>query len=135
MVKLKEFWNRLFGERLSPVFLIMLGLSALMWYLSKLDYTYTAEVPVVVRFEGENYRVSCMAEGTGHQLLAYRFYKRRVLNLDSNEVVLTPVPEKDGYFSVDPVTLQNAISVRNSDIRIISVGSTPEVRTRKEGFR
>ncbi len=135
MVKVKEFWNHLFGGRLSPVFLIMLGLSALMWYISKLDYTYTAEVPVVVRFEGENYRISCMAEGTGHQLVAYRLYKRRVVNLDSNEVILTPVPEKDGYFAVDPVTLQAAISVRNSDIRIISIGSTPEVRRQTEDKR
>ena len=128
MTKIKEFWNKVFGARLSPAFLVMLGLSLLMWYLSKLDYTYTAEVPVSLRFEGEKYRVMCMAEGTGRQIVGHRWFARRAISLDTSKVVLLPVEGKDGYYSIEAGSLQNFISVNHSDLRIISIGTPPELR-------
>ena len=131
MTKIKEFWSRVFGARLSPAFLVMLVLSALMWYLSKLDSTYTAEVPVTIRYAGENYRVVCMAEGTGRQIVGHRWFSRRAIDLDTTKVELLPVEGKDGYYSIEPASLQNLISVNKADLRIISIGTTPEVRLEK----
>lgn len=128
MTKIKEFWQRVFGARLSPAFLVMLALSALMWYLSKLDDTYTAEVPVVVRYDGENYRVMCMAEGTGRQIVGHRLFASRALQLDISEVELIPVEGKDGFYSIEQESLHSLISVNNSELRIISIGNSPELR-------
>lgn len=128
MSRIKEFWTKVCGARLSPAFLVMLALSALMWYLSKLDYTYTAEVPVTIRYEGDKYRVMCMAEGTGRQIVGYRWFAHRALTLDTSKVELLPVEGKDGYFAIEPTSLQNFISVHNADLRIISIGTTPELR-------
>lgn len=128
MNKIKEFWTKAFGVRLSPAFLVLLALSALMWYLSKLDYTYTAEVPVAIRYEDDTYRVMCMAEGTGRHIVGYRWFAHRALPLDISKVELLPVEGKDGFYSIEPTSLQNYISMHNAELRIISIGTTPELR-------
>ena len=62
--QLAQEWLRVhLGSRITPVFLVMLGLTFVLWYASKLQYTYTAKVPVYVSIGDERHRVECVVEG------------------------------------------------------------------------
>ena len=47
----------------SPVFLALLVASFILWYIAKLNYTYTTEQPFTVNVDGERFKVSCVVEG------------------------------------------------------------------------
>ena len=42
----------------SPVFLALLVASFILWYIAKLNYTYTTEQPFTVNVDGERFKVS-----------------------------------------------------------------------------
>ena len=81
----------------SPVFLALLVASFILWYIAKLSYTYTTE-QVVLRIP-----------------LSELKYKR------SRE------EGHEGKVVIDPQSLQSAISVRYSDIKVVSIGAVPEL--------
>ena len=60
--------------------------------------------------------------------MGHRWFARRAISLDTSKVVLLPVEGKDGYYSIEAGSLQNFISVNHSDLRIISIGTPPELR-------
>ena len=57
---------------ISPVFLALLVASFILWYIAKLNYTYTTEQPFTVNVDGERFKVSCVVEGVGTNLFGYR---------------------------------------------------------------
>lgn len=127
---MRNFWlfiRKTFRQYVSPVFLLLLLLSTVLWYITKLSYTYTAEIPVSVRIGNNHFRVRCVAEGTGSRLFAHRFFLHKDLVLDVDDVQLTPLLRDKGAYVINPFSLQNAISARNGDIHIISVGELPEI--------
>ncbi len=128
MKKNVKNYLRRFKEYLSPVFLVSLFLALVLWYLTKLSYTYTAEVPVEVQVAGNEFQVMCVAEGKGYQIVAHRWFRKGAVTLGLHEVQTTPSAVNQGYYVISPFSLQNAISVRNSDLRIISVGELPEIK-------
>ena len=108
----------------SPVFLVMLVASFILWYIAKLSYTYTTEQTVQVSVEGgEPFRLDCVVEGAGTNLFGYRVYMDRTLRIPLSELHVTPSYEEESYgrLVIDPASLQQAISVRCSDIKIISI--------------
>ena len=42
---------------ISPVFLALLVASFILWYIAKLNYTYTTEQPFTVNVDGERFKV------------------------------------------------------------------------------
>ena len=111
----------------SPLFLAMLLISFSMWYLTKLSHDYTAEVPVKMNIDGNQFRVTCVAHGSGYRLLSYRVFRKMKLNLGFSEVATTPSVINPGYYVVSPSSLQQVISLANSDLQIISIGDIPEI--------
>ena len=128
----KDFCVAHIGRKVTPLFLVMLGLSLILWYTSKLQYSYTAEVPVVVSVEGERHRVTCVVQGSGHNILSARYFKRKPIKLKSSEVVLTPVEGVEGAWEVSSESLLNAISIRHADIKIVSVSRMPYISLDKK---
>ena len=112
----------------SPVFLTMLFVSFLAWYLIKLGHTYTAEIPVTVDVAGNRFVVECVAEGRGYRLVAHRWFPRYPVVLGLKDVQTTPSAVNEGMYEINPLSLQSAISIRNEDVRIISIGEIPEIR-------
>ena len=53
----------------SPVFLALLVASFILWYIAKLNYTYTTEQPFTVNVDGERFKVSCVAVSYTHLTL------------------------------------------------------------------
>ena len=65
---------------ISPVFVLLLCASFILWYIVKLEYTYNAKYDVSIDIDGERIRVPCYIEGQGSTLLGYRAYMRTQIN-------------------------------------------------------
>lgn len=122
---------------ISPVFVMLLFASFTLWYVAKLNYTYTTSIDVRVRIEGKSFQVPCVVEGKGTTLFGYVVSFTRRLSIPLEELEYTDVcdaptsrAETNEYvrrLSINPVSLQNAIAVRLSDIKLLSLGNIPEV--------
>ena len=106
----------------------MLVISFIIWYLIKLGYNYTAEVQLPVDIDGNQFRVECIAEGSGYRIIAHRYFRRGDVRIPFRDIQATPSVINTGNFVVNPHSLQNAISARIGDLRIVSVGEIPEIR-------
>jgi len=114
---------------ISPVFLVLLLASFILWYIAKLGYTYTTEQVVRLNVDGEQFEVTCVVEGVGTNLFGYRVYPDKQLRIPLSELKYKRSHEEghEGKLVIDPQSLQHAVSVRFSDIKIISVGAVPEI--------
>ena len=104
----------------------MLVASFVLWYLSKLNYTYTTEHDVLVHVDGENVDVRCVIEGQGTNLLAYKINRRTQLRVPLSELKYRRVRNEDDeqssyHVEIDKQSLQDAIATRCSDIKIVSI--------------
>lgn len=113
----------------SPVFLALLIASFILWYIAKLSYTYTTEQTVRINVDGEPLEVACVVEGVGTNLFGYRVYMNKTLRIPLSELKYKRSHEEghEGKLILDSQSLQSAISVRFSDIKVISIGTVPEI--------
>lgn len=113
----------------SAVFLALLVASFILWYIAKLSYTYTTEQHVRVNVDGQEFRVTCVVEGVGTNLFGYWVYMNKRVRIPLSELKYKPVHEEghEGMIAIDPQSLQSALSVRFSDIKVISLGAIPEI--------
>ena len=118
----------------SPVFIVMLVASFILWYIAKLSYTYTTEQTFRINFDGEKFEVTCVVEGIGTNLFGYRVYHDKSLRIPLSELRSACSYDEENYGKViiEPQSLQNAISVRCTDIKIISIGDVPEINQPKK---
>ena len=130
--KARIFWRGVMGY-VSPTFIILLCASFILWYILKLQYTYTTDYSVVVNINGDRLRVPCVVEGKGTNLLGYRVYMNREINIPLADLKYTQThmldeetgEVRDDVLLFDAQSLHSAISVRVSDIKVISVGDVP----------
>ena len=118
-----KFWHR----DVAGVILPCLVISTVLWYVIKLSYTYTAQIPVDVVVDGQRIRVQCVAEATGYRIFAHRHLLRGQIELTLAEAGAVPSVVNRGNYVLDPFLLQHIISENNSDLRVISVGEIPEI--------
>ena len=137
---LLKTWAQKLRKYISPVFLVLLGVSFTLWYISKLNYTYTTDFNVKVKVDGQRIVVPCVVEGKGTTLFGYGFYTPRRANIPLSElnyeVVQVPVIDENGVVDtlatdykvrISPISMQDAISVRFSDLKIISLGDFDDI--------
>lgn len=123
-------WNPIWKQLrkfISVPFLVTLFLSFAMWYAIKLSYTYKTEIPVSVNVDGHEFEINCIVEGQGTRLFARRYYNGEGMELNWSDLDVSPSAINPGWVVISPYSLQNAISARNTDIKIISVGPIPEI--------
>ena len=125
----------------SPVFLALLAVSFTLWYILKLDYTYTKDLKIEVNIDGQHLIVPCVVEGKGSNLL---YSSSRVniplkdLKYDIVDVRVSPPEVHDSLavcekrIRIQPVSIQDAISIRLSDLKIVSVGSVSDIELPKK---
>lgn len=136
---LKSMWGW-FRSAVSTAFVILFCASFILWYILKLQYTYTTDYSVLVNIEGKQLRVPCVIEGKGTNLLGYRVNKHKEIRIPLSDLkyTFTSDPEESGdgaltnMYIIDPQSMQSAISVRFSDIKVISVGDVPPLRLHGE---
>ncbi len=114
-------------RHVSAALIPCLLLSAMLWYITKLSYTYTATVPFKVSVEGQQFKVNCLVEATGYRLFANRYILRNRIELRLDDIETAPSAVNKNAYVLNPFSLQNIISVRKGDMRIISVGELPEI--------
>ena len=126
---------------ISPVFLALLAVSFTLWYILKLDYTYTTDFKVDVNIDGERITVPCVVEGKGTTLFGYGFYASRRVNIPLSElnydIVEVPVDD-EGMLSyemkvrISPLSMQDALSIRFSNLKIVSIGDFNDIDIPKQ---
>lgn len=113
----------------SPVFLALLVASFILWYIAKLSYTYTTDQTVRIDVDGVPFEVTCVVEGVGTNLFGYRVYMNKTLHIPLSDLKFTRSQEEghEGKLILDPQSLQNAISLKFSDIKVVAIRSVPEI--------
>jgi len=113
----------------SPVFLVMLVASFILWYIAKLSYTYTTEYTVSINTDGEKYKVTCIFEGVGTNLVSYHTSFGKSVRIPLSELKYKKSREEghEEMLVIDPQSLQHAIAVRFSDVKVASIGAVPEI--------
>lgn len=137
--KLKLF-RRWLQRYVSPVFISLFCASFILWYILKLGYVYTTDYSVGVNVDGQTMRVPCVVEGVGTNLFGYRVYMHRELKIPLTDLkykVEELADEQTGeslgrFYIIDPQSMQSAISVRFSDIKVISIGDIPPLPVPEE---
>ncbi|MBP3564895.1 MAG: hypothetical protein J6J77_04575 [Alistipes sp.] len=118
---------------ISPVFIVLFCASFILWYIIKLGNVYTTNYDLRLNIDGESLRVPCVVEGVGTNLLGYNVYQHKELRFSLSDLkyaVEQKVDEQTGevlgrYCIIDNQSLQNAITLRFSDIKVLSVGDIP----------
>ena len=130
---MENLWKRL-RRYVSPVFLALLVASFILWYIAKLSYTYTTSQVVRIDVDGQTFDVTCTVEGVGTNLFGYRVYMRKKSRIPLSELKYAPSHEEghEGKIIIDPQSLQNALSVKFSDIKIVSIDRIPEINMPEE---
>ena len=134
MEKIKSWWHHMM-RYVSPTFVILICASFIMWYILKLQYTYTTDLVVLVNIEGEQMRVPCVIEGKGTNLFGYRVYMHKEIKIPLSDLKYTTISDMNDATGeivdsiiIDPQSIQSAISVRFSDIKVIAVGDIPMLK-------
>lgn len=134
MEKIKRWWHHMM-RYVSPTFVILICASFIMWYILKLQYTYTTDLVVLVNIEGEQMRVPCVIEGKGTNLFGYRVYMHKEIKIPLSDLKYTTISDMNDATGeivdsiiIDPQSIQSAISVRFSDIKVIAVGDIPMLK-------
>ena len=136
---MKKFLNKLdvvhrwMRGYVSPVFIALFCASFILWYIIKLGNVYTTNYDLRINIDGESLRVPCVVEGVGTNLLGYKVYQHKELKFalsDLKYAVEQEVDDETGsvlglYCVIDPQSLQNAITLRFSDIKVLNVGDIP----------
>lgn len=126
---LRKFWDWFrpqVRKIFSPAFLVMLGISFLLWYTLKLGDTYNARVPFDLDIDGRQVRVTAIVNTTGYKILSYR-YSRKDIVLGWGDIEVSPSSVNPQAVIIAPESLQRLISIRNPEIQIVSMSDIPEV--------
>ncbi|MFI3247972.1 MAG: hypothetical protein R3Y39_02470 [Rikenellaceae bacterium] len=112
-------------------FVLMLIASFALWYIAKLSYTYTTELDVKIKVEGQKIFTTCVVEGVGTHLVGYKIHHGAV-NISLSDIKYK-LEQQDGeeYVVLDQDMLNKIISVHYSDIKVISVEQAPMVEVNK----
>ena len=128
MGKFLKTVDNFFRHSESPIFVLMLFVSFALWYISKLDYDYTTNIPVRVNLDGYRFKVECTAEGRGSALMAHRFNMVDKTKLSFSRILHAPLAADSCEIVLSPSSLMNAIATTYPEIRIISIGIVPNIR-------
>ena len=92
----------------NPVFFGLLGLSFLLWYITKLSYTYTTDITIPVRIDSTQYTVRCNVEGIGYQILMHKWTPRKnTVILSADNIAVNPSAVVPGSYDISTFALQN----------------------------
>ncbi|MFI3318325.1 MAG: hypothetical protein SNH88_03965 [Rikenellaceae bacterium] len=109
---------------ISPLFLVMLLAATLLWYITKLGNSYTTEIELCVVVEKQRVEVLCLAEGVGSNLFGYKLYVNK-LDIPLAELRFA---KRDDEIIIDKSSMLSAVSVRCSDIKIVSINALPAIK-------
>jgi hypothetical protein len=116
----------------SPVFLTMLVISFFLWYGLKMSHVYTTDIPIVVKIEGERYRIRCMVEARGTELWSQRISFGSKYNISLAELSPRVNSPEDQYYTLNTSALGNAIMQRSGSIKVLEVIEAPQIEIKTD---
>lgn len=130
-----KVFRRWIHRYISPVFIALFCASFILWYILKLGNVYTTDHSVYVNIDGQTLRVPCVVEGVGTNLFGYRVYMNKELKIPLTDLkykIIKTYDDETGKptgreYVFDHQSMQSAISVRFSDIKVVSVGDIPNL--------
>ena len=132
---LLKTWAQKLRKYISPVFLALLAVSFTLWYISKLNYTYTTDFDVEVDIDGTELNIPCIVKGKGTALFGYAVYTSKSADISLGELKYDSIPvvgEADSVIlkhqaRIHTSSMQEALAKRFSDLEITSVGTIPDI--------
>lgn len=114
---------------ISPVFLVLLVASFILWYIAKLSYTYSTRHEVKIDVDGVPFEVTCVVQGIGTNLFGYQVYMNKTLRIPLSSLKYSVSEEEghEGKIILDSKSLLSAIAVQLSDIKVLSIDGVPEI--------
>ncbi|MBQ5648409.1 MAG: hypothetical protein IIV16_04725 [Alistipes sp.] len=139
-IALLKVWAQKLRKYISPVFLALLAVSFTLWYISKLNYTYITDFDMHVQIDNKKMDVPCVVEGKGTTLFGYALYVSRSATIPLSELKYETIPVFDKTDSVvvkklariRPESMQEALSLRFNDLKIVSVGKINDIELPKQ---
>jgi hypothetical protein len=113
-------------QLVSPIFLLILLGSCLLWYATKLNHEYTTDMPLNVRIDGQKYRLTATVTGRGSVIVAQKLSLKRRLELTLDELSVRRSRETEGALVITPASLQRSINSKIKDLKIDHVVDAPE---------
>lgn len=113
----------------SPVFLALFVAALVLWYIAKLNYTYSTRHDVKVEVDGVPFEVTCVVQGVGTNLFGYKVYMDKTLRIPLSDLSYSVSEEEghEGKILIDSRSLLSAIAVQLSDIKVVSIAGVPEI--------
>lgn len=142
IIALLIVWAKKIRKYISPAFLLLFAVSFTLWYIAKLSYTYTTELAVKINVNGHQITVPCGVEAQGSILLRYKLSGTQKVAIPLSELkydVVDVRTVKRGNndslqiqkIAIQPTSIQDALSVRFSDLQIKSVGKIADIEIQK----
>lgn len=122
----KDKVKKVLQQALSPAFLIILLGSFLLWYMTKLSYEYTTEMPLNVRIDGQKYRVTAVVNGRGSVLMAQKLSLKSKINLKTEDLTVRKSKDNPDAFTITPSSLQKAIDAKTNDLKVVQIIDAPD---------
>ncbi len=122
----RDSLKKLVQQALSPAFLVILLGSFLLWYMTKLSYEYTTEMPLNVRIDGQKYRVTAIVHGRGSVLMAQKLLLKGKLNLKMDDLSVRQSKNDPHALTITPASLQRAINSEIKDLDVTQVIDAPD---------
>lgn len=125
---MRRFTKRVY-RYVHPVFLMMFVAAFVCWFIAKLNYTYSTRHDVKVEVDGVPFEVTCVVEGVGTNLFGYKVYSNKTLRIPLSSLKYRASREAghEGKIILDPQSLQSAIAVQLSDIKVRAIDGVPEI--------
>lgn len=130
MKYIKNFFGWL-HRCISPVYVMMLVAAFILWYITKLGYTYTTDHNISVVVGGKSFDVTCTIRGKGTDLISFPLSsKHNNFDIPITELTFDSVvcdDEGRTLHHISPIALQQALAARMNNVEVLSVGSFPPI--------
>lgn len=123
----KETFRRLLKHALSPVFLVLLLSSFVLWFTTQLGIVYDTEIPINIRIDGQKYRITADVRAKGSTLMAQRLSLKSKISLKSSELTAKPSPDDPAWLIVDEGALRALVNSKTSDLEIKKITTLPAI--------
>jgi hypothetical protein len=122
----RESISSLLKHALSPVFLLLLLSSFVLWYTTQLSKDYDIEMPLNVRIDGQKYRVTAQIQGKGTTIMAQRLSLKSKINIKLSELKVSKSLDNPDALIITPTSLLRAIDSKTSDLKVVQIIEMPD---------
>jgi hypothetical protein len=127
----RESISKLLKHTVSPVFLVLLLSSFVLWYTTKLGKDYDIEMPLNVRIDGQRYRVTAQVQGKGSTIMAQRLSLKSKISIKLTDLKVRKSAENPNALIITPSSLVKAIGSKTNDLKVVQIIEMPDFQPKQ----